>query len=42
MPGTSRIGPVILDGRTGKPYRQREFARRFREVVRAAGVPDTI
>jgi hypothetical protein len=42
VPGTSRIGPVILDDRTGKPYRQREFARRFREVARAAGVPDSI
>jgi hypothetical protein len=42
VPSTSRIGPVILDERTGKPYRQREFARRFREVARAAGVPDTI
>jgi hypothetical protein len=42
VPPTSRIGPVILDERTGKPYRQREFARRFREVARAAGVPDEI
>ena len=33
---------MILDERTGKPYRQREFARRFREVARAAGEPDTI
>jgi hypothetical protein len=40
-PATRRIGPVMLDERTGKPYRQREFARRFREVARAAGVPDT-
>jgi hypothetical protein len=39
---TSRIGPVILDERTGKPYRQREFARRFRAVARAAGVPDDV
>jgi hypothetical protein len=39
---TSRIGPVILDERSGKPYRQREFARRFREVARAAGVPDEV
>ena len=37
VPSTSRIGPVILDERSGRPYRQREFARRFREVVRAAG-----
>jgi hypothetical protein len=42
VPPTSRIGPVILDERTGKPYRQREFARRFREIARAAGVPDSI
>jgi hypothetical protein len=42
VPATSRIGPVILDERTGKPYRQREFARRFREVARAAGVPDDV
>jgi hypothetical protein len=41
-PATRRIGPVMLDERTGKPYRQREFARRFREVARAAGVSDTI
>jgi hypothetical protein len=42
VPATSRIGPVILDERTGKPYRQREFARRFRNVARAAGVPDDV
>jgi hypothetical protein len=42
VPVTSRIGPVILDELTGKPYRQREFARRFREVARAAEVPDSI
>ena len=41
-PATSRIGPVILDERIGKPYRQREFARRFREVARGAGVPNAI
>ena len=42
VPQTSRIGPVILDENTGRPYRQREFARRFREIARAAGVPDGI
>jgi len=42
VPPTSRIGPVILDERTGRPYRQREFARRFREAARAARVPDEI
>jgi hypothetical protein len=42
VPPTSRVGPVILDERTGKPYRQREFARRFRTVARAASVPDDV
>jgi len=42
VPPTSRIGPVVLDEHTGRPYRQREFARRFREIARAAGVPDDI
>ena len=42
MSGGAHSGPVILDERTGKPYRQCEFARRFREVAWAAGVPDTI
>jgi hypothetical protein len=42
IPATSRIGPVILDERSGKPYRQREFARRFRSLAQAAGVPDSI
>jgi hypothetical protein len=42
VPATGRIGPVVLDERTGKPYRQREFARRFRAVARAAGVPDDV
>ena len=39
---TSRIGPVVLDHRTGRPFLQREFARRFRVVARAAGVPDDV
>jgi hypothetical protein len=42
IPTLSRIGPVILDERTGNAYRQREFARRFRTIARAAGVPDHI
>jgi len=33
---------VILDERTGKPYRQCGFARRFRALARAAGVPDDV
>jgi hypothetical protein len=39
---TSRIGPVIIDERRGLPYLQREFARRFRNIARAAGIPDDV
>ena len=42
VPPTSRIGPVVLCEATGKPWRQRAFAFRFREVARAAGVPDGV
>ena len=38
----SRIGPVVRDQRSGLPFVQREFAKRFREIARAAGVPDTV
>ena len=41
-PQTGRIGPVVLDDRTGRPFRQREFAARFRVIARAAEIPDTI
>lgn len=39
---TDRVGYVIFDENTKKPYRQREFARRFRTIARAAGIPDEI
>lgn len=42
VPPTSRIGPVILDEASGLPYRQRRFARRFRSIATAAGVPSDI
>ncbi|MFG1410333.1 integrase [Xanthobacter sp. VTT E-85241] len=37
-----RIGPVIINEHTGKPYRRREFARVFRSIARAAGWPDDL
>ncbi|MEJ0093362.1 MAG: integrase [Methylocella sp.] len=42
VPITSRIGPVILDERSGRPYIQREFARRFRKIAQAARIPDKV
>jgi hypothetical protein len=37
-----RTGPVVVDEHTGRPYIQREFARRFRLIARQAGIPDTV
>jgi integrase len=42
VPSERRIGPVILDPRTGEPFKKRSFSRRWREVARAAGIPDHV
>ncbi|MGE3279947.1 MAG: tyrosine-type recombinase/integrase [Alphaproteobacteria bacterium] len=39
---TPRIGPVIIDARTGEPFKRRAFAERWREIARAAGIPDDV
>lgn len=39
---TRRIGPVCLDEDTGKPWRQRKFARVWRTIAQAAGIPDNV
>ena len=42
IPLEARIGPVVRCEGTGRPWKQRLFAQRFREVARAAGIPDTV
>lgn len=42
VPEAQRSGPVIVDESNARPYRQRRFARRFREIAREAGIPDDI
>jgi hypothetical protein len=37
-----RIGPVIVDSKTGEPFKRRAFARRWREIARAADIPDDV
>jgi hypothetical protein len=37
-----RIGPVIIDSKTGQPFRRREFNQRWRLIARAAGIPDDV
>jgi hypothetical protein len=42
VPAEKRIGPIVLDERANKPYRQNHFSRTFRKIARAAGWPDDV
>jgi len=42
VPIERRVGPVIIDSRTGAPFKEGLYARRWRVIARAAGVPDNI
>lgn len=37
-----RIGPLIIDERSGRPYLHTEFSKQWRKVANAAGVPSTV
>ncbi|WP_062017479.1 hypothetical protein [Aureimonas sp. AU4] len=37
-----KIGPLIVSETTGRPYRENYYAQDWREVARAADVPDTV
>ncbi len=41
-PEDQRIGPVVVCEATGIPWRKRHYATKFREVARAAGLPDDL
>lgn len=38
----NRVGPLIIDETEGRPYAEHAFAREWRAVARAAGIPDHI
>jgi hypothetical protein len=42
LPTMPRIGPVLIDSKTGEPFKRRAFAGRWREIARAAGIPDDV
>ncbi len=42
IPLEARIGPVVRCEGTGRPWKQRLFAFRFREVARTCGIPDEV
>lgn len=42
VPAEKRVGPLIINERTGKPYAEWRFTRDWCEVAKAAGVPDEV
>lgn len=42
IPAEQRIGALIVDETAGRPYAEFAYARDWRVVARAAGIPDTI
>ena len=42
IPNSSRVGPLIIDETSGRPYAEHAYAREWRIVARAAGIPDRV
>ena len=42
VPAEKRTGPIVIDESAGRPYFHRHFARKYREIAQAAGLPDKI
>jgi hypothetical protein len=42
IPTEKRVGPLIIDENAGRPYAEDGYAREWRKVARAAGIPDHI
>jgi hypothetical protein len=42
IPADARIGPVIIDEHSGKPWRPSTFSRTFRKIAKLAGWPDDV
>lgn len=42
VPIESRIGPLIIDEKAGRPYAGDAFAREWRRIARAADIPDHV
>jgi hypothetical protein len=41
-PNEQRKGPIIICETTGQPWEKRRYQEKFREIARAAGVPDEV
>lgn len=42
VPSERRVGPLIVDEVAGRPFAEHAYAREWRKVARAAGIPDAL
>jgi len=42
VPTDKRVGPMIIDEKSRRPYAEDAYAREWRVVARAAGIPDAV
>jgi hypothetical protein len=42
VPVERRVGPLIMDETAGRPYAESAFGREWRDIARAAGIPDEV
>lgn len=42
VPPEQRIGPMVIDERSGLPYSNKEYGKRWRKMAKLAGVPDDV
>lgn len=42
VPTMRRIGPLIVDETAGRPYAEHAYAREWRVIARAAGIPNSV
>jgi hypothetical protein len=42
VPSGERVGPVIMDSHAGLPFKTGMYAKRWRLVARAAGIPENV
>lgn len=42
IPAATRIGPMIVDERSGLPYSEKEYGKRWRKIADAVGLPKDV
>ena len=42
VPLDRRVGPLVVDEKLGVPYTAERYRKWFRQIARAAGIPDTV